>query len=239
MKIFNKPAGQTINQYMNFLKKEYNYNKLCFCGRLDPMARGEILVLINEECKLMSNYLNTDKVYQFEIVFGLQTDSDDPLGIINRINYNKILGYEINILKNLIFYHPKKFDQKFHHYSSKRINGKPLWHYKKNNIDIELPTHLVEIYDIKMFKTKKYNFLDWKNNIITQVDSIDKDKDFNQDKIIEQWQYLELDDIISLPIEIKVSSGFYIRQFVRDLSEKINYPLLTYDINRKKINFTI
>ncbi len=239
MKIFNNPAGQTINQYMNYLKEEYNYNKICFCGRLDPMARGEILVLVNEECKLMPKYLSTEKVYKFEIVFGIQTDSDDPLGIINKINFNKISDFELNNLKDLIFYHPKVFNQKFHNYSSKRINGKPLWYYKKNNINIELPTHQVEIYDIKIFKPIEYNFLNWKNNIITQIDSIDKTKDFNQDEIIQQWQYLEFEDIISLPIEMKVSSGFYIRQFVRDLSDKINYPLLTYDINRKKINFVL
>ena len=36
---------------------------------------------------------------------------------------------------------------------------------------------------------------------------------------------------------MKVSSGYYIRQFCYDLKTKLNYPLLVYDINRT--NFDI
>ena len=34
---------------------------------------------------------------------------------------------------------------------------------------------------------------------------------------------------------MKVSSGFYIRQFVRDLNEKFNFPMNVYDIHRINI----
>ena len=54
MQFHIKPAGLTINQYINKIKEETNYKKICFSGRLDPMARGEILILIGDECKNMN-----------------------------------------------------------------------------------------------------------------------------------------------------------------------------------------
>ena len=129
------------------------------------------------------------------------------------------------------------FSQNFHQFSSKPVDGKPLWYYKKNNIHVTLPSHPVEIYKLVIGKEKKYKYDDWRNKIISQIDSINKKKDFNQEFIINQWKETEIDNLISIPVQIDVSSGFYVRQFVRDLSDKIKYPLLTFDINRTNIYY--
>jgi hypothetical protein len=52
MKILDKPAGITINQFItDYKKNNQEINKLCFAGRLDPMARGKVMLLFNDECK--------------------------------------------------------------------------------------------------------------------------------------------------------------------------------------------
>jgi tRNA pseudouridine(55) synthase len=239
MKFIYKPSGYTINQFINTYKEEHNIKKLCFCGRLDPMARGEILILENEECKQMPKYLNNSKKYNFEILLSLKTDSDDPLGIIeeidvidNKFDYTNIYN---NILNCIYHYKNNMYFQKFHNFSSKRIDGKPLWYYKKNNIQIETPSKEVDIFDVNIHNIKTYEFIEWKNIIISQIDTIDKEKDFNQDNIITQWKNTDMNFLYSIPVDITVSSGFYVRQFVRDISDNINYPLLTFDINRTKI----
>lgn len=241
MKCLYKPSGYTINQFINTYKEEHNIKKLCFCGRLDPMARGEILILENEECKQMPKYLNNPKKYNFEIILSLKTNSDDPLGIIeeldvidNKFDYTNIYNNIVNCITN---YKNSLYFQKFHNFSSKRIDGKPLWYYKKNNIQIEIPSRKAEIFDVNIYKIKTYEFIEWKNIIISQIDTIDKEKDFNQDNIITQWKNTDMNFLYSIPVDITVSSGFYIRQFVRDISDSINYPLLTFDINRTKILF--
>ncbi len=280
--IIIKPSGFTMNQIIKkYLKDNDNkhvsrngtikISKVCFAGRLDPMARGEILLLFNDECKKINHYKNFTKTYQFEIILGIQTTSDDPLGIIKKIdkidkidkiekidkidkiekidkvdemNENKssknvLDSSTLTKLKNQILDigQPKTFFQKFHNYSSKCLNGQPLWYYAKNNIDIELPTHEVTIYDFNIFDIKKYKFLEWKKNIIEQIKTIDSSCEFNQTLIIEQWTNLEMDEFMySIPCEIKVSTGFYVRQFVNDLINITQMSLLTYDINRIKIN---
>ena len=65
--IVYKPSGITMNQLILDYKNNQNnqnnqpqyINKICFAGRLDPMARGQCLFLINDECKKMN------KVYHF------------------------------------------------------------------------------------------------------------------------------------------------------------------------------
>jgi tRNA pseudouridine(55) synthase len=242
-----KESGHTMIQTMDKFKKENNINeKVCYCGRLDPMARGVVLLLVGNECKKMDQYLSTIKEYEFEILFGLSTDTDDPMGVIENIyNYDEIDTY-VERIKDYLSEKCKigKFLQNFHNYSSKRINGKPLWEYMKNNssnnssnnISIEV-NHEVEIFDVEYKYIKKYNFIEWKNNIIDTINKIDKKNDFRQDIIINNYNLLDINNIIySLPIKIKVSSGFYVRQLVADIKKHFNIVILTYDINRININ---
>ena len=69
---------------------------------------------------------------------------------------------------------------------------------------------------------------------------IDEKHKFRQEVIVEQWRNLEnlklIDNIYSVKIHIKVSSGFYVRQLCLDLKKKIEHPLMIFDINRTKIH---
>lgn len=231
-----KNPGMTMNQVIKLFKEYYGATKMCYCGRLDPMARGKIILLKDKDCKDMSKYLKLNKIYEFEIILGIKTSSDDPLGIIEAHNTNTLSFNEFNkIYKSILtelYKYPININQKFHKYSSKNINGKPLWYYSKNNLLVEQPTHLVSIYSVYTDNFKFYNYNNWRSNIISNIKSIDKNCDFDQTNIITQWENIELPELTAIPVRINVSSGFYVRQFVRDLSNKINYPLMTYDINR-------
>ncbi len=232
--IYYKQPGLTMGQTINIFKKENNISKCCYCGRLDPMARGQLLLLIDDECKDMPKYLTHNKEYKFEIIFGLSTDTDDPLGLTT--SEYKIEDYKIaqsvEIIKDYI--KVGKFKQKFHNFSSKRINGVPLWKMQsdinKQNID---SYHEVEIFSVHYDDIKCYNFQDWKNEIINNINTLDGN--FRQETIINQYNLLSINELFSLPITINVSTGFYIRQLVNDIKNYINIPILTFDINRTKI----
>jgi tRNA pseudouridine(55) synthase len=238
-----KEAGYTMNQTIYKYKKENNItDKVCYCGRLDPMARGLVYLLVGNNCKYMEDYNKFKKEYVFEIVFGISTDTDDPLGkIINTsfINKDKI-DIDIDKIKNYINNYINKgpFEQKYHNYSSKRINGIPLWNYKKNNIDMPNNNyyHNVEILGVEIDNIKTYNFNDWRENIISTINKIDKKNDFRQNEIIDDYNKLNFqENLYSLVIKINVTSGFYVRQLVSDIKDYLNIPILTYDINRTKL----
>ena len=180
----------------------------------------------------MPKYLGHNKEYEFEIIFGISTDTDDPMGIIDNIDEYNIINIESYCNKIKEYIKIGKFEQNFHTYSSKRIKGVPMW--KQPEIDIK-PSHQVEIFSIHYKAIKKYDFNEWKENIINIINKIDKKKNFRQEEIIKNYDNVKKDYIYSLPIKINVSSGFYIRQLVADIKNELNIIILTYDINRINI----
>ncbi|MEX2029185.1 MAG: hypothetical protein WD963_01745, partial [Candidatus Paceibacterota bacterium] len=83
--LLNKKEGETPLQALdNFRRKNIRYKdaKMTYAGRLDPMARGLLLVLSGEEVKKKEKYLALPKEYEFDILFGFSTDTYDILGKI-------------------------------------------------------------------------------------------------------------------------------------------------------------
>lgn len=81
--VLNKKEGETPLQALESFRikhKEYKDIKMTYAGRLDPMASGVLVVLAGEETKNKEKYLNLDKEYDFEILFGFATDTYDILG---------------------------------------------------------------------------------------------------------------------------------------------------------------
>ena len=233
--IVDKPSGMTSKDFADTIKEKNKLSKICFCGRLDPMARGKMILLGNEMCKQMNDYLKTKKTYQFEICLGVSTDSDDPLGVIqnqtNNFDHNYIFDKILDYLSNM----DKTINQKFHKYSSIRVNGKPLWLHSMENNKVKKPSHLVSIKNVKVIERTVRDFEIFKNYIISTINNINKKHIFRQEEIINQWNSHQFKTIHSIKLEISVTSGFYVRQFVRDMSESINFPLMVYDINRTEI----
>ena len=66
------------------------------------MARGLVILLVGDDCKDMPKYLGHNKEYEFEIIFGLSTDTDDTMGIVEDVKeYDE---NDINIFCNKIFF---------------------------------------------------------------------------------------------------------------------------------------
>lgn len=229
--IYYKNCGETMDQFINKINNKRNNIKnnnkrVAYCGRLDPMARGKVIILENDDCKKVIEYNKKNKIYEVKILFGISTDSDDALGIIDKIDNDIIHTADLIIDNNLFIYKNHRFMQKYHYFSTKMLN-----HRRKNNHDDYF--HEVEIYNsriISHLETIDYEI--WKDNIIKNILSIDKNKNFRQDEIIKQWHSLDIKKINIIQLQLSVSSGFFVRQFVRDLSCLLNIPMMCYDINR-------
>lgn len=236
MIIINKDAGMTMNTLIDKYKKIYN--KVCYSGRLDPMARGIVMLLVDDECKMMEMYNKKNKTYTFEIIFGLSTDTDDVMGLF-KTNYIQpiYITTMVKSIKQYIDIHVgTDIIQEFHDFSSIKYKSKSLWYYALNKIPIDKPKHLVTLYNAHYSDIKKYNYNEWKDDICMKINNIDRKNSFRQDEIIKQYNDLNLESLYSLPITITVSSGFYVRQFVADIMKYIHFPILTHDINRISIN---
>ena len=65
MLVIYKPIGLSPLEHINKLKsnEKIKSKKVSYAGRLDPMAHGLMIYLLEEECKLQENYINLNKTY--------------------------------------------------------------------------------------------------------------------------------------------------------------------------------
>ena len=159
--IINKPKDYTSRDVINKLNKLLGTKKIGHTGTLDPLATGVLVIAIGSYTKLVNGLTSLDKEYIAEIKLGIKTDTGDITGnILEDSNNNNITKENIiNIFNNF----PKEYEQTVPKYSAVKINGKKLYEYARENIDIELPKRMVNIYslellefnnDIIKFKTK-------------------------------------------------------------------------------------
>ncbi|WP_294126237.1 tRNA pseudouridine(55) synthase TruB [Sphingomonas sp.] len=83
--ILDKPLGLGSTQGVSAVKRalrdgKYGKFKVGHGGTLDPLATGVLPVAIGEATKLAGRMLDSDKVYDFEVTFGVETDTLDREG---------------------------------------------------------------------------------------------------------------------------------------------------------------
>ena len=114
-----KHVGQTPYDIIKNLKKmdQYKNVKMSYAGRLDPMARGLMIILTDTDCLRQEIYNNFDKIYFFRLLIGVETDTNDILGIIK--NNSKNLEVNEDVIRNEIYNLKGEMDQKYPLFSSK------------------------------------------------------------------------------------------------------------------------
>lgn len=83
--ILDKPLGLGSTQGVSAVKRAlrqggYAKAKVGHGGTLDPLASGVLPIAIGEATKLAGRLLDSDKIYDFTITFGVQTDTLDAEG---------------------------------------------------------------------------------------------------------------------------------------------------------------
>jgi len=238
MIITYKNQGQTLGQLTVDVKNKLN-KKICYIGRLDPIASGLVCFLEEDECKEASSLLKFDKTYTFNLIIGLKTDTGDALGIIKE---KKDILYVDESFINL--FNDFKYKQTYPLYSSFviRKNGlkKPLWYFAKNNIEldeVDIPRHEVHIKQFE--KVGKRFFINSSDYFIEQIKKLDdvKGECFRKNEIIKQYEELDLLNLLAIPMIAKVSSGTYIRQLCEDIGKYLGVPAMADSIERVSFHF--
>ena len=246
-KIFQycKQEGETLALLLLRIRSEQSIPEsvpLTYAGRLDPMAEGLVLVLVGDECKKKDAYLGMNKIYEYEVLFGVETDTCDILGlpielVNNRssVDENKIQ----EILKKLI----GKITQTYPPYSSKTVNGIPLFQYAREGrlSEITLPVNEIEIYSHEFLGMRTITREELLSCILERITKVRGD--FRQEEIIKAWCAVFEDSRATLPetfsiasFRISCSSGTYIRRIASDMGKILGVPALAWKIARTHID---
>ena len=88
-----QPVGYSTHKIAKAVSNKYGV-KTSHTGTLDPLAQGVIIVLLDDERLKKYEYAHWPKTYEFEIVFGISTDTYDGMGIVTNKSFDfKIQSY--------------------------------------------------------------------------------------------------------------------------------------------------
>lgn len=151
--VINKPKNMTSREVVNTACKKLNTRQIGHTGTLDPIATGVLVLGVNEGCKVIDLLTQEDKIYEAKVLVGVETDTLDITGnILNEYNIENLTSD--NIEKALSKYRGK-YNQEVPKYSAIHVNGKRLYEYARNNIEVELPKREVEVFDLVLKSFEK------------------------------------------------------------------------------------
>ena len=151
--IINKDLGYTSRDVVNIVSKELGTKKVGHTGTLDPMASGVLVLCIGNALKLCEILTNHDKEYIAGVTLGIETDTLDMEGTILStenvdIDKDKIIEVVDSFKGSYLQEVPK--------YSAVKVNGKKLYEYARKNIDVKLPSKIVNISEIEIIDDVVY-----------------------------------------------------------------------------------
>lgn len=149
--IVNKEKGYTSRDVVNIISKKLKTKKVGHTGTLDPLAEGVLVICIGDATKLVDVLTNLDKEYVAEVVLGVQTDTLDITGEILKVENVLKSDEEIKVALNK---YSGTYEQEVPKYSAVKINGKKLYEYARENVDVVLPKRQVKVNMIELIKTQ-------------------------------------------------------------------------------------
>lgn len=151
--VINKPKNMTSREVVNTACKKLNTRHIGHTGTLDPIATGVLVLGINEGCKVIDLLTQEDKIYEAKVLVGVETDTLDITGnILNEYNIENLTG---NDIEKALSKYRGKYNQEVPKYSAIHVNGKRLYEYARNNIEVELPKREVEVFDLVLKSFEK------------------------------------------------------------------------------------
>jgi len=238
----NKPVSLTPNQVIEKIRTQFPHfakEKIGFAGRLDPMARGVLLLLVGDANYVREQYLNLDKTYEFTALLGIETDSYDLLGVLDNVEIKLSPQNSSEIVDQFIKEAIGNKTQPYPPYSTKPVQGKRMFNWAKEGRlnEIEIPTKEVTIYSFKKLSESTLSINELERIINEKVAKIEGE--FRQEEILNKWKKLfeqnENIECNTITFEVKCSSGTYVRSLVHNLGKMIGCGAVTIDINRTKV----
>ena len=237
----DKPKNITSFKVIKRLKKILNIKKIGHTGTLDPFATGILAIALGEATKSI-RYLNQDKVYKFNVVFGELKDTDDVTGKTIKKSNIVPTSSEIDQCIGMFIGKQRQIPPQF---SAVKVNGKRAYKLARNNQKFELKAKDVFIKSFECLGSKnknEYSFI-MKCSTGTYVRSVARDlgkmlgtyayvSELRRVKIgkIEEKDIILLDKFEEL---VHIGDHFEVMHSIRDVLDDIPAVLIDQELSRK------
>jgi len=143
-----KPVGWTSFDVCKKIRSITKEKKVGHGGTLDPFAEGVLIIGTGFDTKKLSSFTNEVKSYDALLNLGSTTDTLDNEGKISLTK--EIPHFSENDIINCFSSYIGDYYQTPPMYSAKKIKGKKLYEYARNNIEVRREPVLVKIYSLSL-----------------------------------------------------------------------------------------
>ena len=150
--VLDKPLGLSSAAAVGIVRRKFGGIKAGHGGTLDPLASGILPIALGEATKTTSYAMGAEKSYEFEVIWGQQTATDDAEGDV--IATSDVRPSEQDILAAL----PKfigVIDQTPPAFSAVKIDGKRAYAMARAQDEMpELKPRPIRIDDLRLIEAK-------------------------------------------------------------------------------------
>ena len=142
----NKPEGWTSQDVVAKLRGRLHIRRVGHTGTLDPMATGVLPVCFGKATRIIEYYDDDFKTYEAEMKLGMVTDTLDSTGTVLETKPVDVSEEDviqtIDSFRGWITQIPPK-------YSALKVNGKPLYKYAREGVEVEIKSRKIYVEDIQ------------------------------------------------------------------------------------------
>lgn len=145
--LLDKPLGMSSNTALQAARRLFNAAKAGHTGTLDPLATGLLPLCFGEATKFAGELLHAGKAYRGTVRLGIATDTADAEGTV-------ISQCEVNVseveLSTVLQRFRGDIEQLPPMYSALKRDGKPLYEYARQGIELERELRQVAISKLEL-----------------------------------------------------------------------------------------
>lgn len=145
--LLDKAEGASSNHVMQQVRFLFKAKKAGHTGALDPLATGMLPICFGEATKYSQYLLDSDKEYIVTAKLGERTTSSDSDGEI--VETRNVEVEASQLLQRVASFQGKQ-QQTPSIYSALKYQGKPLYYYARNGIDVPRPTREINVFEIEL-----------------------------------------------------------------------------------------
>ena len=207
--IVDKPVGPGSAQIVAAVKRAlreggYPKVKVGHGGTLDPLASGVLPVALGEATKLSGRMLHADKVYEFRIGFGTETDTLDGEGVAVATSDKRPTLAEIEAVLPAF---TGEIEQVPPVYSALKVGGKAAYARARAGEEVTLKSRGVTVHQLSLGHSSE----SWNPTSPSSARQEEQgDSSF-------RWN----DEVSEVTLQARVSKGTYIRSLARDIARAL------------------
>lgn len=148
--LLDKPEGLSSNHALQRVKRTLDAQKAGHTGTLDPFATGLLVCCLGRATKIAGHMLDADKGYLATILFGQETDSGDLTGVVTQTAPEGFVGVDREALIDVLKTFEGPQTQIPPMTSALKRDGKPLYAYAREGIELERAPRDITIHQIEL-----------------------------------------------------------------------------------------